>query len=134
MLLSHLLDTNVISRLLKEPAGISAARLAAVGDDRVCTSIVVASELRFGAALRDSARLNAAVERVLASLPVLSLETPADEHYASIRNDLQRRGTPIGPNDLLIAAHARSLGLTLVTENESEFRRVPELVVENWQT
>jgi len=130
---SHLLDTNVISRLLKEPGGISAGRLAQIGDERVCTSIVVAGELRFGAARRGSARLASAVERVLASLPVLSLETPADEHYASIRNELQNRGTPIGPNDLLIAAHARSLGLTLVTENENEFRRVRELAVENWQ-
>jgi tRNA(fMet)-specific endonuclease VapC len=112
---------------------MSAERLARIGDDRVCTSIVVASELRFGAVRRGSARLTSAVERVLASLPVLSLEAPADEHYASIRNDLERAGTPIGPNDLLIAAHVRCLGLTLVTENETEFRRVRELVVENWQ-
>jgi tRNA(fMet)-specific endonuclease VapC len=62
------------------------------------------------------------------------LEQPADEHYASIRHELQTRGTPIGPNDLLIAAHARSLGLTLVTENDGEFRRVRDLTVENWQT
>jgi tRNA(fMet)-specific endonuclease VapC len=71
---------------------------------------------------------------VLQAIPVLALELPSDEHYASIRNDLQRRGTPIGPNDLLIAAQARSLGLTVVTENEGEFRRVSDLAVENWQT
>lgn len=64
---------------------------------------------------------------------MLPLEQPADEHYASIRTDLQSRGTPIGPNDLLIAAQTRHLGLTLVTENEREFRRVRELRVENWQ-
>jgi tRNA(fMet)-specific endonuclease VapC len=74
------------------------------------------------------------VERVLDAIPVLTLEQPADEHYASIRDDLQSRGTPIGPNDLLIAAHARCLGFTLVTENEREFLRVSELRVENWQT
>jgi tRNA(fMet)-specific endonuclease VapC len=134
MMFSHLLDTNVISRLMKEPSGVSAQRLAQIGDERVCTSVVVACELRFGAALRDSERLASAVERVLQAIPVLALELPSDEHYASIRNDLQRRGTPIGPNDLLIAAQARSLGLTVVTENEGEFRRVSDLAVENWQT
>lgn len=119
---------------MKEPVGITASRLSEIGDDRVCTSIVVACELRFGAALRGSERLVVAVQRVLQAIPVFSLEPPADAHYASIRNDLQLRGTSIGPNDLLIAAHSRSLGLTLVTENESEFRQVRELTVENWQT
>lgn len=134
MALSHLLDTNVISRLMKEPVGASASRLSDLGDDRVCTSIVVACELRLGAALRGSERLTSAVERVLEAILVLPLDQPVDEHYASIRSDLQSRGTPIGPNDLLIAAHARALGLTLVTENEAEFRRVSELSVENWQS
>ena len=83
--------------------------------------------------MRGSPRLRAAVERVLEAVPVLALEPPADEHYASIRNELQTRETPIGPNDLWIAAQARSLGLTVVTENESEFRRVSQLAVENWQ-
>jgi len=106
--------------------------LRRVGDDRVCTSIIVASELRFGAVRRNLSRLSAAVERILSALPVLALEGPADEHYASIRNDLKRLGTPIGPNDLLIAAHARAFGLVLVTENEDEFGRVSDLVVENW--
>jgi tRNA(fMet)-specific endonuclease VapC len=118
---------------MKEPAGPCATRLAEIGDDRICTSIVVACELRFGAMLRGSERLTRAVDRVLQAIPVLPLDEPADEHYASIRNDLQSRGVSIGPNDLLIAAHARSSGLTLVTENEDEFRRVPDLPVENWQ-
>ena len=130
---SHLLDTNVISRLMKEPTGVSAARLSQIGDERVCTSIIVACELRFGAPLRGSKRLTLAVEQVLEALPILALEPPSDEHYASIRNAMQKCGTPIGPNDLLIAAQARSLGLTLVTENDGEFRRVSQLTVENWQ-
>lgn len=117
---------------MKDPTGIAASRLSEVGDDRVCTSIVVACELRFGAALRGSERLTVAVERVLAAIPVLPLEPPVDAHYASIRSELRRRGTPIGPNDLLIAAHSRSLGLTLVTENECECM-VNELSVESWQ-
>jgi len=133
MTFSHLLDTNVLSRLMREPNGVSARHLAQVGEENVCTSVVVACELRFGATLRGSDRLVAAVERVLEAISVLPLDQPSDEHYAAIRSDLQRRGTPIGPNDLLIAAQVRSLGLTLVTENEGEFRRVTELVVENWQ-
>lgn len=94
----------------------------------------MACELRFGVALRGSERLSMAVERVLQVVPVLSLEPPADVHYASIRNVLKRQGTPIGPNELMIAAHTRSLGLSLVTENDREFRLVSELTVENWQT
>lgn len=134
MSVSHLLDTNVISRLLKEPRGRTAQRLAELGEARVCTSILVAAELRFGAKLRGSERLSRTIERVLEVIPILSLEAPAEEHYANIRLDLERRGEPIGPNDLLIAAHAQSLGLVLVTENEREFRRVRDLVVENWQS
>lgn len=132
MPLSYLLDTNALSRLMREPTGSTAARLARAGEDSVCTSVVVASELRFGARRRNTARLIDAVDRVLNALPVLALDAPADEHYASIREELERYGTPIGPNDLFIAAHARSLGLVLVTENEREFSRVSDLTVENW--
>lgn len=64
---------------------------------------------------------------------MLALEPPVDEHYAAIRYDLQTQGLPIGPNDMLIAAHARCLGLTLVTKNEREFSRVGALKVENWE-
>lgn len=68
----------------------------------------------------------------MAAMPILPLEAPADEYYGAIRHQLERAGTPIGPNDLLIAAHARALGLTLVTDNVREFTRVPQLSVENW--
>ncbi|MFC1641765.1 type II toxin-antitoxin system VapC family toxin [Myxococcota bacterium] len=129
---THLLDTNVLSRLLREPDGLTARRLTEVGDDRVCTSIVVASELRFGAARRGSERLTLAVEQILGALDVLPLDVPVDDHYANIRAHLERVGKPIGPNDLFIAAHTRALDLVLVTENATEFARVPELVVENW--
>ena len=71
-------------------------------------------------------------EAVLNALPVLPMEEPVDREYATIREDLERRGLPIGPNDLLIAAHARSLGLTLATGNTDEFERIPGIVVENW--
>uniref|UniRef100_UPI0038B235D9 type II toxin-antitoxin system VapC family toxin n=1 Tax=Geomonas oryzae TaxID=2364273 RepID=UPI0038B235D9 len=107
-------------------------RIAEQGEETVCTSIVVAGELRFGAAKKGSPSLRVKVEQIIANIEVLSLDVDADHHYAEIRNYLQQRGLTIGPNDLLIAAHARSLGLVLVTDNVREFSRVPGLVVENW--
>ena len=128
----YLLDTNIISDLLRNPAGQAKRRLQIVGDENVCTSIIVASELRYGCAKKGSAKLEERVEHVLAIIPVLPLEAPIDAHYGSIRADLERRGQPIGHNDLLIAAHACTLGLTLVTANVSEFSRIEGLAVENW--
>ena len=129
---TYLLDTNVVSDLIRNPGGMVAARVAAVGEDAVCTSIVVAAELRFGAVKSGSRTLADRVDRVLSALEVLAFEAPADRHYAAIRWDLTRRGTPIGPNDLLIAAQALSHGLKVVTANAGEFSRVPGLGVENW--
>jgi tRNA(fMet)-specific endonuclease VapC len=128
----YLLDTNILSHLVKEPSGIVTRRIAAVGEATVCTSIVVACELRFGAAKKGSARLTDQLETILSALTIISLEEPVDHHYAEIRTYLHHIGQPIGHNDLLIAAHARSLDLILVTHNEREFSRVPELTVENW--
>lgn len=72
------------------------------------------------------------VDKILSALAVVPLEPPADRHYGRIRHYLTRLGAPIGPNDLLIAAHALTLDLTVVTANEREFSRVPALKVENW--
>lgn len=130
--LRYLLDTNVASDLVRNPAGSVARRIAEVGEEQVCISIVVACELRFGAAKSGAPRLIKQLELVLGQLEILALESPAEEHYADIRNTLEQTGTPIGPNDLLIAAHARSLGLVVVTGNFREFSRVPGLAVENW--
>ncbi len=128
----YLLDTNILSHLVKEPSGIVADRIRVVGERAVCTSIVVAGELRFGAVKKGSARLTAQVEAILSALNILPLDVPADSHYADIRVHLHLTGQPIGHNDLLIAAHARYLGLIMVTHNEGEFSRVPGLIVENW--
>jgi tRNA(fMet)-specific endonuclease VapC len=127
-----MLDTNALSELIRNPAGPLTQRVARVGTDRICTSVVVACELHFGARRRGSATLTARVEQLLEAMAVLPFDVPADEHYADIRADLERVGTPIGSNDLLIAAHARSLRLTLVTHNVREFARVPGLSVEDW--
>ncbi len=128
----HLLDTNILSDLLRNPGGLVARRLAVVGDATVCTSVVVACELRYGAAKRGSPTLSARVESLLESLEVLALDREADRHYAEIRLHLDRIGRPVGPNDLLIAAHALALDLTLVSDNVEEFARIPQLTLENW--
>jgi len=129
-----MLDTNALSELIRNPQGILAQRLTALKPDTVCTSIIAACELRFGAQRKGSAPLTQRVAQLLQTLTVLPLDTPADEHYADIRATLERSGTPIGSHDLLIAAHARSRGMTLLTRNLREFQRVPGLSVEDWQT
>jgi tRNA(fMet)-specific endonuclease VapC len=88
----YLLDTNILSHLVKEPAGIVAHRIEAVGEDAICTSIIIASELRFGAEKKGSPRLSAQLEKVLSALEILPLEEPADRHYAAIRTHFQRIG------------------------------------------
>ena len=129
--LCFMLDTNIVSDLIRNPHGKAAQRIERWGDDAVCVSIVVAAELRYGAAKRKSARLDALVDGVLKRLPTLPLDMPADAEYAAIRADLEGAGAPIGPNDLLIAAHACALRMPLVTA-DAAFRQVKGLQVENW--
>jgi tRNA(fMet)-specific endonuclease VapC len=127
-----LLDTNIVSNLIREPHGRVAERIRVVGEAAVCTSIIVASELRYGAAKRASPRLTGQVDAVLDALDTLPFDSPGDVTYASIRTQLELAGTPIGGNDLLIAAQAMALDFTLVTDNEKEFSRISGLRVENW--
>lgn len=129
---SYLLDTNILSHLVRQPQGPVAARIAKVGEDQVLTSIIVACELRYGAAKRGSRKLTRQVEAVLGAITILPLEAGTDGHYAAIRTALERKGTPIGANDMLIAAQARAIGAVCVTDNMAEFKRVPGLKVENW--
>lgn len=128
----YLLDTNILSDLVKHPQGQIFQRINAVGETSICTSVVVACELRFGAAKSGSSRLVNQLEQILAAIPVLPLETPIDRHYGKIRSTLEQAGIPIGPNDLLIAAHTLALDLTLVTANTREFQRVSNLKLDNW--
>lgn len=129
---TYLLDTSVLSHLIRQPQGRLAERIAEVGEANVLTSVVVACELRYGAAKRGSRRLSKQVEAVLAALVIRPLESDVERVYASIRVALERKGTPIGAHDMLIAAHARALGAVCVTDNVAEFRRVPALKIENW--
>ena len=130
--LAYLLDTNTLSDLVRHPQGAVVDRIVKVGEDSVCTSIVAAAELRYGAVKSGSDKLADRVDLLLSALEVLPLEAPADRQYAELRHHLTRQGTPIGPNDLLIAAHALATDLTVVTANVGEFSRVPGLKVENW--
>ena len=128
----YLLDTNIVSDLVRNPHGAVAEAIARVGEKKVCTSIVVASELRYGVRKKGAAKLTAQLNAVLGAIEILPLEEPVDATYGTIRVALEQAGQPIGGNDLLIAAHTVTLGYTLVTANEREFRRVKGLRVVNW--
>ena len=127
-----MLDTNIVSDLLRNPDGSAAKRIADVGPDAICVSIITAAELRYGCAKKGSAKLAAYVEAILESVQVLAFDVPADAEYGGIRAELEATGKPIGPNDMLIAAHADAAGAILVTDNTGEFSRVRGLRVENW--
>jgi tRNA(fMet)-specific endonuclease VapC len=129
-----LLDTNIISHVVRHPHSLVAKRiqkLSLATPQSLCTSVVVACELQFGIARKGAVTLAAKVDTVLRFVAVLSVDREVIPHYAAIRTHLERAGTPIGPNDTLIAAHARALGATLVS-GDAEFARVPGLQVENW--
>jgi tRNA(fMet)-specific endonuclease VapC len=128
----YMLDTNIVSDLVRHPQGRIAEHVRKVGEAQVCTSIIIAAELRYRATKKGSQRLTAQLETVLGGLDVLPFEAPADAAYGLIRTRLEQAGTPIGGNDLLIAAHALALGCTIVTYNEGEFARIDGLPRENW--
>jgi tRNA(fMet)-specific endonuclease VapC len=129
----YMLDTDIASYIMKgtEPKVLRQLQRVPVGD--VSISAITQSELMYGIeispnAVRDKAR----IEVFLRHIQVLDYQSEAALHYGQIRADLKDRGTMIGANDLLIAAHARCLGIVLVTNNTREFKRVPELKIENW--
>ena len=128
----YMLDTNVISDVIRNPRGRAAQQLRKMGEGAICTSIIVAVELRYGCAKRGSKRLLRALEDLLGEISVLPFDIPADAEYGAIRSELEGAGRPIGGNDSLIAAHARAIDATVVTANTEEFERVRGLKVENW--
>ena len=125
-----MLDTNIVSALMRDPGGVVAEHIKALATP-VSISIVVAAELRYGAARKGSQRLTDAVERLLSAIEVTPFAAPADLIYGSLRHHMERKGQPMGANDLLIAAHALTLGRGLATDDQA-FLRVPGLHVENW--
>lgn len=130
--LRYMLDTNIVSAVVKQPTGALAQRLAGLSREAMGISVVVAAELRYGVQRKGSPALAQRVESVLDGIEILPMEEPVDAHYGDIRAVLEKAGIPIGHNDLFIAAHARALDAILVTANVREFERVPRLRVENW--
>lgn len=126
------LDTNILADLIKNPGGRVKECIAKVGEANICTSIIVACELRFGARKKNAPLLTARIERLLQAIEVLPFDGDSDRAYAEVRAMLEGLGRPSGANDLLIAAHAVHEDCILVTNNESEFVHVAGLVVENW--
>jgi tRNA(fMet)-specific endonuclease VapC len=127
-----MLDTNIVSDLVRNPQGRISRRIAEVGEASICTSIIVASELRCAAARKASPRLEGQLESVLGALEVFPFESPADVVYGALRARLEEIGQPIAPNNLFVAAHALAWRCTLVTDDEREFSRIKALPVENW--
>ena len=128
----YLLDTNILSDLVRNPGGRIAEKIREAGEINVCTSVIVAAELRYGATKKGSPKLRNQVNAVLGALEVLPLESPADQEYGNLRVRLEREGLPIGGNDMLIGAQALALGYTLVTANADEFSRIRKLHSINW--
>lgn len=132
---SLMLDTNILSDMMRNPRGAAnialQRRLVEQPDLQVAASVVVDCEIRFGLQRKGSVKLDKAYADLLQVVEILPLEGGVAPHYTRIRIHLEQVGTPIGPNDTLIAAHALALDATLVTADE-EFRRVPGLKVENW--
>ncbi len=130
--MTYLLDTNILSDIIRNPGGLTSQRIERAGTGHVFTSIVVAAELRFGAVKSGSLGLAERIEKLLRLIDIAPLEMPVDQFYAKARAAVERIGTPIGRNDLLIAAHALATDSILVTDNVREFSRVPGLKIENW--
>lgn len=127
-----MLDTNVVSALMRDPRGPIRRRAEDFGLGDLCVSLIVAGELEFGIAKSGSRRVRAQFDAVLAAMEVVPVEPPTERFYGEVRAHLLSMGRIIGPNDVWIAAHALALDLTLVTGNIREFSRVPGLRVENW--
>jgi tRNA(fMet)-specific endonuclease VapC len=129
----YLLDTDTLSLIAREANEVLSARINIVAPSALCISVVTRAEAEFGLAKRRPKRSTfERMRALLDTLPTLPLTEQVLPHYIAARDELERRGTPIGVNDLWIAAHALSDALTLVTNNEREFRRVPGLKMENW--
>jgi tRNA(fMet)-specific endonuclease VapC len=131
-MLAYMLDTNICIYIMLNRAPHLNARFERFAP-RIGVSAITVAELYYGIEKSANQKANfQALRSFVDRLEVLSFPTGAAEHYGKVRAFLERAGTPIGTHDLLIGAHARSEGLTLVTNNRREFDRIPGLLVENW--
>ena len=128
----YLLDTNVIGEIARNPRGHTANRVSSLSADQFGINPIVSCEIEYGLAKRGSAQLRRQIEAIMSAVPVFDLPSDIASHYGRIRVALEEQGNPIGPNDLLIAAHGIASDLIVITGNEREFLRVKNLRVENW--
>jgi tRNA(fMet)-specific endonuclease VapC len=128
----YLLDTNIVSYHLRRSSTTLKRRLRAIPAAAAALSVVTEMEIRYGLARNPSLRIGPLVESFLAAITILPLDSEVARIYARTRAALEARGTPIGPLDLMIASHALTLRLTLITSDLAEFRRVPDLRCEDW--
>ncbi|NTF31383.1 type II toxin-antitoxin system VapC family toxin [Rhizobium skierniewicense] len=128
----YMLDTNIVSDVVRNPFGPAAEKLYHLSQDDICISSIVLSEILFGIKRKGSARLSRLVEGLLTRIATVDYDPAAARHYADVRASLEQRGTLIGTTDMFIAAHALSLDIILVTNNVREFSRVEGLKIENW--
>jgi len=129
----YMLDTDTCSYIVKRTNDTVLKKLQRVPIAEVCICVITKAELLYGVEISPRKHIDSlAVDAFLRHVSVLDFPDMAAAHYAEIRADLKKRGAMIGANDLLIAAHARSMGMTLVTNNTREFKRVKKLTLENW--
>lgn len=132
MMMRYLLDTNILSDLIKNPQGFAAKQVLTINKNKIVTSIIVAAEMRYGVEKKNSPVLTERVHLLLQTIEVMPLDGEVDKHYGRIRLQLERQGAMIGANDLFIAAHAMAIGAVLVTHTTREFERIEGLKIENW--
>ncbi|MCX7114521.1 MAG: type II toxin-antitoxin system VapC family toxin [Gammaproteobacteria bacterium] len=131
-MMRYLLDTNILSDLIKNPQGFAAKQVLTINKNKIVTSIIVAAEMRYGVEKKNSPVLTERVHLLLQTIEVMPLDGEVDKHYGRIRLQLERQGAMIGANDLFIAAHAMAIGAVLVTHTTREFERIEGLKIENW--
>lgn len=132
--MKYLLDSNVCVDYLTGRFPRVTSRIQSLLPEELCLSSIVIAELRYGADKSENPRRNHdRLDVLINEIPTRDFDSAAASSYGRIRAALEKKGQPIGPNDMLIAAHASSLGLALVTDNVREFKRVKGLKVENWR-
>lgn len=131
--MTYLLDTDTCSFLMRQTSAMLEQRFAQVASNAVAMSVITRGELLTGLARKPGAtQLAVRIERLCVAVPALELPIDAAHHYAQLRAHLESKGTPIGGNEMWIAAHALATNRTLVTHNTREFKRIKGLKVEDW--
>ena len=129
----YMLDTNIVAYAKNNRPEVVYERMSRFDPEDLCVSVITLAELEYGVFNSSNPERNQlALTLFLANIEVVPFNDDAAVEYGRIRAELKRKGTPIGANDLMIAAHAKSLGVTLVTSNTREFERVEGLMLEDW--